>query len=133
MRVRDKHFLLAEVGMTCACVLTAVLSGVCVLRETRRLRSRVSDVEARMASAERTCADAVGAALALADATGHGSGDSDTDTPDAAPELLGYGQTRSPAALYVYADIRHADGHVERRYLSRMPIRGGAGGNHSPR
>lgn len=137
MRIRDKHFLLAEVGMTSACVLTAALAGFCVLRETRRLRARVDDVEARMASAERTCADAVGAALALADAAGQAHGDTDTDTIDAAPALLGYGQTRSRAALYVYADFRYADGHVERRYVQRIPISagpssGGLGDNRPP-
>lgn len=121
MRIRDRHFLLAEVGMTSACLLTAALSAFCVLRETRRLRARVADVEMRMASAERTCADAAGAALALADAAASNTTDSDTEAHEPPPALLGYGQTRSKTAVYVYADYRHADGHVERRFVHRLP------------
>jgi hypothetical protein len=70
-----------------------------------------------MASCERTCADACGAALAVADAVRDTPVLSSNGVPfSSAPTVLGYGQTRSVKRRMFYRDLRQPDGTVTREW-----------------
>lgn len=74
MRVRDRHFLLAEIGMTASCIAVAVLCGFLVFRERKEVASALADFDERASVCERTCADAVGVARSIADEAARFSG-----------------------------------------------------------
>lgn len=122
MRRRDVHTLAALVAMLGVNVATA--AGLLWIASARRrdLLQRVADLETRVASAERTCVDAAAATLALADGAQVGDASSSGSTAPA-PVVLGYGQTRSRNAVYVYQDVRYEDGEVRRTFIERIPFR----------
>lgn len=119
--------VLAELALTACAIASASLAVVVPLWQVRALRARCADLEERMASAERTVADASAVALAAADAMS----EVDTASPEASgpPRVIGYGQTRGPRTRYVYRDVRRPDGSTFREYLPvAAPSRGAWGG-----
>lgn len=118
MRRRDLHFLIVEVVLTGVSLATCALCFYSSFRWARRVHARLEAVEERAAIAERTCADASGAALAACEAVRNGfdaSSISD-DSPAVPTRILGYGQSRTAKGTrYIYRDTLLSDGSVDRQ------------------
>lgn len=121
MRRRDLHYLLANVALTVCGLLACALAVFEAVLVSRRSRARIDALDERIASSERTVADACGVALAAADACAASpalDGTHDAATP---PRLLGYGQGRtSTGRRYVYRDVEQ-DGQTRREYVAWLP------------
>lgn len=116
MRRRDLHFLVVEVVLTGVSISTCALCFYASFFWARRVYARLEAVEERAAIAERTCADASGAALAACEAVRNGLDSSSSDESPAVPtRVLGYGQGRTAKGTrYIYCDTLLSDGTVDR-------------------
>lgn len=118
---RDRHVLLALLGMLLLNVLTAVSSVVCVGVYRRRFRVLSETVQASVRASEKASVEAAATALAIAEQS---SAAPYTD-PDVAPpvqtRIVGYGQSKSRGARYIYCDVE-IDGVVHREYIQRIPF-----------
>lgn len=117
MRVRDKHFLIVEVVLTGIALASCVLCVYTCLRWARRTHASILDLQRRVEIAERTCADASGAALAACEIVRASPASSDDAPALASPlRVQGYGQGRtSTGRRYIYEDVVMSDGSVDRR------------------
>lgn len=121
MRRRDRHLALVLVGMLSLNILTALasVSAVYVYRKRFRLLSESSLASCK--AAEKSSVEAASTALLLADMVrDRPSGDSGDYVR---PVVVGYGQTRSKNAIYIYRDIDEG-GVVHREFIQRIPISG---------
>lgn len=132
MRRRDLHFLLANIALTVCGLLACALAVYVSVLVSRWSRARLDAFDERIASAERTVADACGAALAASEACASLSvldGTHDAATP---PRILGYGQGRtSTGRRYVYRDVSES-GQTRREYVAWLPSTGGVEGSKRP-
>lgn len=121
MRRRDRIYF----GVLAAlCVMHALGIGSSVAFywwASKRLASRVALLESGLEAEARTRADGIAAARAAL-ASAPSVEDSSTEPAETPPRVVGYGQTRSKGAYYVYADYEYADGTMQRRYIQRIPF-----------
>lgn len=121
MRARDRHTTFVLAGMLLLNVLTAAGSVVAVWRLARR-----ADLAAEKAEAsEKASVQASAAALLLSDRVSESPRSSDEDPQRPLETVVGYGQTRTKAAIYLYRDVRDGDGIVRREFIQRFPITSG--------
>lgn len=122
MRARDRHTSFVLAGMLALNVLTA-LCAVCSTYVYRsRFRAISQDVATSIKVSEKASVDAASTALSLLDLVREG-GYSVDDSKPLPPVVLGYGQTRSRNAIYIYRDLRDSDGVVRREFVSRVPFK----------
>lgn len=121
MRRRDLHYLLANVALTVCGLLACALAVFEAVLVSRRTRARIDALDERIASSERTVADACGVALAAAEACADSTGPDGAPVAATPPRLLGYGQGRtSTGRRYVYRDVEE-DGVSRREYVAWLP------------
>lgn len=121
MRRRDLHYLLTNIALTVCGLLACALAVFEAVLVSRRSRARIDALEERIASSERTVADACGVALAAADACASSTGLDGTPVAATPPRLLGYGQGRtSSGRRYVYRDVEQ-EGQTRREYVAWLP------------
>ncbi len=128
MRVRDKHFLVVEVVLTAVSLASCALCAYTCLRWARRTHASIVDLQRRVEIAERTCADASGAALAACEIVRAAPSTTDDSTAVAVPlRVQGYGQGRTASGrCYIYADVVLSDGSIDRR-RTFLPLRSEGG------
>lgn len=117
MRVRDKHFLCVEVVLTGVALASCALCVYTCLRWARRTHTSILDLQRRVEIAERTVADASGAALAACEIVRASPATSDDASALVSPiRVQGYGQGRtSSGRRYIYEDVVLSDGSIDRR------------------
>lgn len=118
---RDRHVALVLGAMLFLNVLTALLAVSATYIYRRRFKALSEDVAVSVKTSEKASIDAASAALTLMDAVRSGA-TSDGDAVDAVPVVLGYGQTRSRGAHYIYRDVRYGD-EVRREFVQRIPFK----------
>lgn len=116
-RRRDRHFLFVLAGVLLLQFFTSLSSVVCVSVYRRRFAAAMSAAS----KAEKASVEAASTALLLHDQlVASGS----VAAPDVAPvtrRVVGYGQSRSRNAIYIYRDIEE-DGVVHREFVQRIPF-----------
>lgn len=122
MRTRDRHTFFVLVGMLALNAFVAAGSAVYLVARERSWRRVVDDLERRVSSAERTCVTASAVAAAVADGYAPHGRDEDPAARPFEPVVVGYGQSRSQSAIWIYRDVRDEWGNVRREYLQRIPL-----------
>lgn len=116
---RDRHVLLVLAGMLLLNVLTAFFSVFGVVVYRRRFREFSKSVSESVKACERASVDAASVVMSWAE-SGMVSADPDV-APPVQTRIVGYGQSRSKGAIYLYADVE-VDGVTHREYLQRIPF-----------
>lgn len=116
---RNRHVALVLVGMLVVNFLTASVSLYCCLVFRSRFLVLSREAAASCKASEKASVEASASALLLADIVQGRSGDG--DIPASPPRVVGYGQTRSRNALYIYRDVEQ-DGVVRREFVERIPF-----------
>lgn len=119
MTRRDRHLVSILVSVLMLNAVTTIVAVVCCFSFRSRFRALDSELRASVGSSERASVEAAAAVLAVADRVGSGSG---VDVEDPRPQVIGYGQTRTSRARYVYRDLRDPDGTVRREFVYRFPL-----------
>lgn len=121
MRRRDRHLALVLGGMLLLNIFTALasVSAVYVYRKRFRLLSESSLASCK--AAEKSSVEAASIALLLVDMVKDHPADESGEY--VRPVVIGYGQTRSRNAIYLYRDIDEG-GVVHREFIQRIPILG---------
>lgn len=118
MRRRDRHFTLVLIGL----IFCNLVTGLVGIVSTRSALRRAREAEASAKTSEKTCIEASAAVVSLAEQMGTASAPSDSsDDVVPVPRVVGYGQSRSKRAIYVYRDVEF-DGVVRREYVQRIPL-----------
>lgn len=121
MRRRDRHTAFVLGGMVALNILTALCTVTSTAIYRRRFRAVSEDLAVSIKTSEKASVDAASTALALLDQLkARGEVDEDALPP---PVVLGYGQTRSKGAWYIYRDVRDSYGEVRREFVSRVPFK----------
>lgn len=119
MRRRDRHVALVLAGMLFLNILTALASVSAVYVYRKRFRLLSESTLSSVKASEKASVEASASAMLLVDLVQDRSLYS--DDVQTAPVVVGYGQTRSRNAIYVYRDIEQ-DGVVRREFIQRIPL-----------
>lgn len=117
MRRRDKHFLFALVGVLILHIASTAVSLFVIYSQRARLRRFCGDVTQSVKACEKASVEACSTVLALSELGLAEPGDS----APVQTRILGFGQSKSKTASWLYADIE-ADGVVHREYIQRIPF-----------
>lgn len=124
MRVRDRHFVRILAVMLALNFVTAAASVAGVVVYRRRFHDLAEKTSAMCESSERSSVQAAAATLALADRLRDLDGSVAGEDAGVVlePVVVGYGQTKTKAARYVYRDLRDPDGSMRREFILRIPF-----------
>lgn len=119
MRRRDRHFVFVLLGCVFCNLVTAVVGVV----STRVALRRAESAKASAEKCEKVSIEAASTVVSIADhLSGFSQVSSDSDDlAPASPVIVGYGQTKSRNAFYIYRDVSF-DGVTRREYVQRIPF-----------
>lgn len=122
MRRRDRHVTFVLAGMLALNIATALCTITSTWIYRRRFRAVSEDLATSIKISEQSSVDAAATALQLVDMIRDG-GYQVAEEAEMPPVVLGYGQTRSGKAFYLYRDLRYPDGEVRREFVQRIPFK----------
>lgn len=119
IRRRDRHFLLAFVGVLLLYAATCVVSLLVIFRQRSFIRRFCSDVSASVKASEKASVEAATLATTLYDSVSALPGS--VDAPQSVSRVVGFGKSRTKKSIWIYADI-DVDGVVHREYIQSIPL-----------
>lgn len=118
---RDTHLAFVLAGMLSLNILTGLVSVSALYVYRKRFRLLSESSLASCKAAEKSSVEAASTALLLVDMVKDRPVDESGEY--VRPVVVGYGQTRSRNAIYLYRDIDEG-GVVHREFIQRIPIPG---------
>lgn len=123
MRRRDRHLTLVLAGMLALNIATALCAVASTYLYRKRFRLLSNSLMEKVLSSEKSSVEAAATALTIAEYVKAGgiAGDEDLAGYVSPPRVVGYGQTKSKNAIYIYRDIEEA-GVTRREFVQRIPL-----------
>lgn len=123
MRRRDRHLAFVLAGMLALNIATALCAVASTYLYRKRFRLLSNSLMEKVLSSEKSSVEAAATALTIAEFVKAGGIADDGYLAGyvSPPRVVGYGQTKSKNAIYIYRDIEEA-GVTRREFVQRIPL-----------